>query len=224
MWDLVPNARRQAVLMDDFTVITSGANGLSSFATGTATAVVAGTTTATNQVGIANLYLGTDTGGFCGFQTGLAAITLTGGLIRFSTEVSFSAVSDATNTYAFRFGLNDVASGVAGTTNFVGFEYAYGSSSQKWRGLTKQTSGTTTVVGALVAATTVYHLGVDIEPDASAVRFFVNGTLIGTSTTNIPASTQNLGLVISMVKTAGATGQTAYVDYIKFVKEFGTDR
>lgn len=224
MWDLMPNVRRQTVLMDDFSVITSGANGFLSFATGTATAVVAGTATATNQVGVSNLYLGTDTGGYVGYSTSLAAITLTGGIIRAAAEVQFSALSDGTNTYTFTFGLNDNNTGATGTTNFVGFEYSSGSSSGKWRAVTKNGSGSTVLTGAAVAATTTYHLSIDIAADASSVMYRVNDTVIGTSTTNIPASTQKLGLVIQMLKSAGGTGQYCAVDYMKLVKEFGTDR
>ncbi len=221
MFDLLPNAQRQAVYFHDFGV-GSAAPGLKVIASGTASAISAGTATA-SQHGIVIFSTGTETTGYAGYQKELTSVLLGGGKILIEAcGVNFPTLSTGSETYTFRFGLNSAADGTAGTS-FVGFEYSSGSSSGKWRGVTKATSSTV-VVGGTVAAATNYRLTLVVEPLGDKVSFFVDGTLIGYSTATIPATTVPLGLVTTILKSAGTTARTVQMDYIKSVKEFSTQR
>lgn len=221
MFDLLPNTQRQAVIQTDFTVVTSGANGFKTIAAGTAAAIAAGTATAT-QFGVNLITTGTETTGYAGYQNELTSVLIGGGKILLETEVMFPTVSDGTDTYSYRFGLNSAADGTAGTS-FIGFEYGSALSSGVWRGVTKATTSTV-VTGSAIVAATVYRLTCVIEPDGLKASFFVNGTFIGFSSSTLPATTVPLGVVTTILKSAGTTARTAHLDYIKVVKEFSTER
>ncbi len=52
----------------------------------------------------------------------------------------------------------------------------------------------------------------ELNADATSVEFFINGTSVGTITTNIPAT--QMDLVGTMIKATGTTLRRSYLDYV----------
>lgn len=82
--------------------------------------------------------------------------------------------------------------------------------SSAWRSNTNAGAGLTQTTLAAAPATTYQTLR--IEAQSGSVKFFVNGILVATHTTNIPAPTQALAV---MILTSGSGGwDSADVDYV----------
>ena len=76
-------------------------------------------------------------------------------------------------------------------------------------------TGTTTVTTIAIAASTRYVLTIDASNSAS-VKFYVNGALAGTHTTNLPAVTQALGTECFMDDVAGGSTKELLISKINF--------
>jgi hypothetical protein len=79
--------------------------------------------------------------------------------------------------------------------NVVGFRYSAGSAN--WQCVTSTDSSHVTTTDSGIAADTSYHL-FDITYDLTSVRFYIDGALVATHTTNIPASTTDLRQFVSV--------------------------
>jgi hypothetical protein len=121
-----------------------------------------------------------------------------------------ATLSDATDTVFYGIGLNDQSGGTAFlTSNQVMFSYTHSEDSGQWRLTCRNGSTESTVSGVTVAANTIYRL--EWVYDGTSIEGFVDGTSIGTITTNIP--TVHLGVVISVVKSVGTATRAITVDY-----------
>lgn len=74
---------------------------------------------------------------------------------------------------------------------------------------------TTTTTAVAVSTTNFQKLRVDTV-DGTSAAFYIDGTLVGTHTTNLPISTR-VGLVTGVFKSAGTTARTTLVDYMDFM-------
>jgi hypothetical protein len=96
--------------------------------------------------------------------------------------------------------------------------------STNWLALTRS-GGTETVAsgGSSVAVDTNWtHARIVINADATSVEFFIDGTSLGTSTTNIPSSDMGVGAMID--KDVGTTERTFEIDCIRFYNKLTTSR
>jgi len=81
-----------------------------------------------------------------------------------------------------------------------------------WLAVTRASSiETVTDTGVAPALGTWVNYRVDVEADRSAVRHYVNGALVATHTTNIPAANVNLSQIIS-VNRVSTTGTSVALD------------
>jgi Concanavalin A-like lectin/glucanases superfamily len=88
--------------------------------------------------------------------------------------------------------------------NGVFFEYTNTLNSGQWVGITRASSTSNPVNSSIaVVANTWYKLRAVINSAGTSVSFYVNGTLIGTSTTYIPTTT--LGLACLVYKTSSSS-------------------
>ncbi len=62
--------------------------------------------------------------------------------------------------------------------------------------------------------TTMAILRIEVDNGAGAVRFYINGALVATHTTNIPAAATRLGYHVGATLSA-ATATNVYVDYLR---------
>lgn len=107
----------------------------------------------------------------------------------------------AITSMAARIGLSDNWNSTTLGSNGIWFEYA-AAASANWRYATRASATGTPVDSTLaVAANTWYELIMLVS--SNAVAFFVNGNLIGTSTTNIPTAVLAIGAhIVPSVNTA----------------------
>ena len=86
-----------------------------------------------------------------------------------------------------------------------------------WRCVTNDggaDAGTATVTTAAIAVGTRYRLTIDAE-DSASIKFFVDGALVATHTTNLPTTTQALGCTCLTVD-AGANTQEILISKIHY--------
>jgi hypothetical protein len=146
-----------------------------------------------------------------------------GGGETIQTSIKVPTLSDGTNSYIARFGLCDVAA--ADCANGIYFEYDSGTSAN-WRIATAQgsTRTKTTSSSAVVAATWI-RLKIVLNSNATLATYYVNGTSIGTISTNIPTGTSNTTApMFNIIKSAGTTGRGIDVDYYEIRNSMTTAR
>lgn len=133
-----------------------------------------------------------------------------------------STLADVTNNYELCVGLANGASDATQPTEGVYFYYNYATSSGVWVGRTVTSSTVTAVVSSTTVATsTWYTLKATINALNTSVEFFINGTSIGTSTTNLSAAA--LTPMCSLKWLAGAS-RSFNADWVKVVQTITTAR
>jgi hypothetical protein len=85
-----------------------------------------------------------------------------------------------------------------------------------------KTAGT----GATAAVSTGWHrFKIVVNSNATSIQYFVDGTSIGTVTTNIPTATTRTTLgSFNIQKSAGTTNRTFKVDYFQYRNSLTTPR
>jgi len=131
--------------------------------------------------------------------TSQGMLILGGGSIDIYWVVNLSALSTAGQRYIVQLGLGDGTS--SSVANGVYFEYSDNVNSGNWEAITVSASTPTTVSGAIAATTAFQTLRINVNAAASTITFYVNGTSIGTSSTNIPTTT--ISPYAAIYKTAG---------------------
>jgi hypothetical protein len=105
---------------------------------------------------------------------------------------------------------------IGGDTN-IGADQAFfrkSAASTTLNAVTRAASGTETVT-TLANGTGTYHvLRVELDNAAAAARFYVNGALVATHTTAVPASTTRLGYYI-INNISGTTNRAVNIDYVR---------
>jgi len=193
--------------------------GLTNPTAGTWLTHVAGTGAGTTPVastnlrpGILQLSTGTTT-------TGRGAIRMNGYLNQFTfgagvytieIDVYITTLSDGTDTYSLWFGMGDDTT--AEPTKGVYFQYASGTSANWYRCSATASTYTRTDTGTAVVAGAWIRLKIVVNSTGTSAEYFINGTSVGTNTTNIP--TGGVIGILSAVKSAGTTARTFNVDWI----------
>jgi len=95
------------------------------------------------------------------------------------------------------------------------FEYSHGVNSGNWQCKVANNSSTTTTANTSVAADTAWNIfTIDANAGATEVKFYINGTLVGTETgANIPGSSRHSNIAHGVVKNFGSGQRYIYVDY-----------
>jgi hypothetical protein len=81
-----------------------------------------------------------------------------------------------------------------------------------WRTYTNDdtTTGTVTTTTTAIAADTTYRLGIVVDSASTTVRFYINGILVATHTTDLPVTTNSLSH-IEQVRTLAAASKVIRV-------------
>lgn len=146
----------------------------------------------------------------------------------YEQRVKFSALSDGTNTFKVFAGFLDSATTDA--TDGCYFSYTHSLSSGNWECVSRSNStetGTRTDSGVAAAADTWFTLRVDVRDVGGTLtaRFYINDTLVGTHTANIPSSSARAtGYGTHIVKSAGNTNRFTTTDYIEVSGYFSGNR
>lgn len=194
------------------------------------TAAVSGTGTAANvnvageanHPGIDQIETGTTATGRAAIQTALNCVLLGGGAAVFEAVVRVPTLPDGTQSFAFRIGFGDSVS--ADFADGVYFELTQADT--EWQCKTANNSSrTTSDSGHTAQANTWTRLRIEINAAGSEAKFYIDGTLKQTLTTNIPTGAgRETGIVASIIKSAGTTERTAQIDCVYARIEFTTAR
>jgi Protein of unknown function (DUF2793)/Repeat of unknown function (DUF5907) len=223
-WDrLRPSDRKRFYYFNDLLAVTSDevCSSLVS-GTGASNAVVAWPFGGAYEgVGLVRMSLGTVATNRCHYSTtSLLAISMGQGITRFATKIGFITLSDATNTYTMEVGFVNV---LTSAPNFsIMFRYTHSVNGGRWEAICNN-NGTITAVDTGIAASTGVMRTFEIEVNATntSVAFFIDGTLVATITTNIPAATVGFGAGITARRTVGTAAVNAIVaDYLAIEQLF----
>lgn len=203
------SARNVAIVEDDFL---TGPRNFSTNNNGSGSSSAPDSTA--NGFGVMKLSTGTTSTGrgvLFGGTTSYTLFNITNTQIFFRAIVYVPTLSDAVDSFVLFAGLNNQYGANVPTGNQIQFSYTHDEDEGKWRLTCRSGSSESTINGVTVVAGQYYTLEFLYDGN-STVTAWVNGTLIGTVTTNIPTS--GLGPIVSMIKTAGTTNRDAFVDYI----------
>lgn len=201
-------------------------NGIGSFANASSGAgsafAGAGTLVSGNRWGVVAASTGTAT---TGRGSGSSAIMELGAShLTFEAAVYIPDLSTLTEEYIMDIGIHDQATVSAAMGQ--GFQFVYDRlTSTNW--LAKTATGastTTTTTGTTVGEDTWYSFKIIQYSDNSKVEFYINGTLVATNTTNVPAGGVNSRPAIRIVKSAGTTSRAVHCDYISYLGQFNAPR
>lgn len=205
-----------------FYIIESAGNGAdSSFNTSTVT---------TTAFGESQLFTGTDTDGCAQISvpgnSQSKPVFLGNGFHQLDFLVRVPDLSDGTETYSVVVGIGqNFSANARNAPGGNGVYFTYSSAvSPNWIGASKDSGSVTNASGgSSVAVTTDYmHLKITINAAATLCTFYVNGTNVGTTTTDIP--TVSLGMGFQILKSAGTTSRTALLDYWRHAVQMTTSR
>ena len=127
------------------------------------------------------------------------------------TMIRIPTLSDGTNRFSVRSGFwNSIAGD--GTIG-IGIRYVDNVNSGKWVIVTRQSSiETVTNTNLTVSTSQWYKLRIEINSDATEVKFYINDVLEATHTTNIPQNSE-VNALANIVKSSGTTARTINIDY-----------
>jgi hypothetical protein len=138
-----------------------------------------------------------------------AHILLGGGTWALEAVLYLPNLSDAGQEYDCRFGFGDLQGG--DHANGVYFEYDR-SLRTNWSICAANASTYTRTDSAVaVAAATWVKLRIEINAAGTSAEFFINGTSVGTVSTNIPTANR-VYPILHFVKSAGGTTRRVFVD------------
>jgi hypothetical protein len=186
----------------------------------------------TNQQGVVRASTGTTLSGFAGFALGNSSLFIGQGAISLETYVTIETLSNATERFFTFFGYA-VPSNWQNTTNGIFFSYdeggavnfSAGNASPNFKCYTKLANVTTlTTTSIPVVASQWYKLRIEINNAGNSVGFYIDGVLVATHTTNIPATTTGMSVVNIINKTVGITARTMQTDYFMYEETFTTAR
>lgn len=124
-----------------------------------------------------------------------------------------ATLGDATNNYYYFLRLaNNPSSGFFTQNNSTGIYYRYSDNTGKFWLRSTNTSGTSTETdsGVTVAVNTEYELLVTVNKALTEVTFFINGSVVGRHTTNLPSAVI-CGPSTQLEKTAGTSARSVYI-------------
>lgn len=173
--------------------------------------------------GVAYLTTQATDDGVCA-HLGVVNMMVGGGYHYGETIITFDALNPTTTQYWYLFGLSDSITSNGYPANGIYFLYDKDNingdttgTAANWHCVT-QNAGTNTstdsgVAVATSSSTTTWANGGDqrlryeVKPDGSEVKFYINGTLAATHTTNIPATTTAMAPEHKVVKNSGVAGR-----------------
>jgi hypothetical protein len=142
------------------------------------------------------------------------AMEFTGGAHVFETSITcVSNVSTATERYILYAGFFESLTATPAEGAY--FRYSDDVNGGDWECVTVSAS-TETLTDSNVAVTagTFNKLRIEVNGAGTEAKFYIDGTLVATHTTNMPGSTDRLGVGVNMRKTVGTTARQIRNDYI----------
>lgn len=223
-----PYTTNQAIsYYDDFLSATSvGALNWTSTVSGTGAAnTIVSTNATSNNPGITQFSTGTTATGRAALGLGTVGFFFGGGVATFEMLVNLPTLSTAAQEYVARIGLGDLVTG-ADHVDGVYFEYDRLVNGVNWRLKTANNSvRTNTDSTVAVVAASWIKLKIVVNAAGSLVTYYINGTSVGTVSTNIPVTVARAcAPTVILSATAGTTAKTMLMDYYFLEQVFTTPR
>lgn len=179
------------------------------------------TTSESGAVGVMSIGTGTTSTGAVFIGTNTGVFSFGDGITLSEIRVKLPVLSDGTNRFTIRVGFVNSATG--DSINGAYFRYVDNVNSGNWQLITRSGGVETAVnTATTVVANTWIKLSVLTDATASLVTYSVNGVSVGTINSNI--GTTNIGMGMSIVKSAGTTASLLYCDYQLGMKTFTSAR
>lgn len=153
------------------------------------------------------------------------SILLGGGEVVYQQVLKIPTLSDATDRYHLLVGLYDTVTiaGVQNQVDSVAFVYDNGTvmtssgGGGNWQCMTTSNSTRTFADSGTAVGTGWVNLKIVVNAAATSAKFYIDGTLVHTATTNIPSGAgRDTGAGWSLAKSAGTTARTVRVDCVAF--------
>ncbi len=201
------------------------------FATNSTGTVTSQATSATNRPGVFRFSTAGSATGRADYSSAASALSLGAGRTIFETAINIATLSNSTDRYQLVIGLHDTMT-AANQTDAVAFVYDEGgvstgsAASANWQLVTASNSTRTwTTTSTAVAAGSWIKLRIDVNAAGTSVTFYINGTSVGTQTTNIPTgTTRALGFGALLIKSVGTTARTVDFDYMDTEQDYSSAR
>lgn len=176
-----------------------------------------------DRPGVVRLRTGTGSSGYCGISH--SPHTVGAGPITIEMGVKSSTVlSNSSEDYHLFFGINHgpAFTGLAsGSTGFVYDRQTRGNAN--WLALTDSGGAETeTDTGIVYAVDTWYKFRIEVNADATEVKFYIDDSLVATHTSNIDTGVRQV--VFNASKDNGTSSYSVYLDYMYFKQELTTAR
>lgn len=198
--------------------------GVTTFVSGAGAAIVVGTAEA-NHPGVVTISTGTTAAGYCAFgNPNGTLIRLGGGKVRVGIVAKLTTLSDGTDTYTARLGLQEAFA--TDSVDGVYFRYTHGTNAGEWQGVARSNSVESALDTNALADTNWHTFELEVNAAGTSVEFFIDGVSKGTIATNIPTGAgRETGLIPAViVKSLGTAARTLSVDAYWAIFEFSTAR
>lgn len=195
--------------------------------TGSARTTASAFNAAENTVGMVGCFTGTTTTGRAGNYDGDEGLWFANGWTwMLETRACVDTLADATNDYVVYLGFCDNNANANEPNDGAYFKYRRSVTGTFWVCSTANNgTRTDTTTAVAPAGLTMQVFRIDVNEAGTSVEFRIDGALVATHTTNIPsASARSTGIGQKIVKSAGTTSRTLYVDYIHLQGSRTTDR
>lgn len=182
------------------------------------------TNQAANQAGIVQFTTGTTATGRAALALGATSKFFGGGVATFEKMVYIPTLSTGTEEFNLRLGFGDLVTG-ADMVDGIYFEYNRPTSVNWLMKTANNSTRTSTATSVAVAAGVWIKLKIVVNAGGTNVDFYINGTLAGSITTNIPTTVARVSApTLIMTKSVGTTARTMLLDYFWFQQVFTTPR
>lgn len=173
--------------------------------------------------GIVSLFTGNTSaaGTSRAFNANTTSVQLGSASLRFGIIAKIHTLSDSSQRFTIRSGLSDANSGDG--TNAVFFRYADDVNSGKWAAACRSGATETSIDTGVTADTNWHRWEFVVDSAATEVEFFIDGTSVGTITSNIP--TGGTSFLPGMIqKSVGTSGRNFHIDAYWYVITFASSR
>lgn len=206
-------------LFDDFICNSSAGNtGWTATNSGTGTAVTFGgdADVFNRAVGVVTLNTGSTAAGRSTMFFGGTAVGCGYGSFSIQYRILIPTLSNGTDTYGIAIGFGDTNTAAIPQANGIYFRYDSTTSANWILETANGSTRTSTTSSTAVAAGAWLTLRVDVDAAGTTATYSVNGTSIGTVTTNLPTFPNQFSPLFKIAKTVGTTSLTLVVDYSHF--------
>lgn len=211
---------------DDFlygAAATSPPYWLASMASGT----VANDSSDESRRGVIQFTTSGSASGRANYSLNASSIIFGSGAVVYEQLIKIDTLSDASQEFAATFGFSDLFTGTpAFSTDAISFLYdRAGRGNGNWWVVVASNASRAYTDTTVAVDTNWVKLRIEVNADATEVKFYIDGTLVHTASSGIPAGTSRLSAPsFGIFKSVGTTARTFKTDYVYLEQQITTPR